>query len=292
MALAQQRRNRVIESPFSASMFFDSPKAPGPPSKKNSILSAIGTVLMLLVSYLHSFTVVVVVAAIVPALICTPISLEHLPEGNADIVVSDLANCLAQLEEETQTRRLGRNFAHLFDHAFVIPELTSVTDGTKDNAWLQEDRKPISAVPPFYPPMFISDPRPTQVVNQCWRFKGKSGLLGIQLSQPTRITSVALDSLRVWGMLDDSSLFPSELSGQCAYGFSTKAAFNSKSLVKADDLFGLLLDFEYDPHIQPTFKSFVIPVGVVTTLACITSAFIDNYDWGNTQYINDSVISA
>ncbi|KAJ3571366.1 hypothetical protein NP233_g3801 [Leucocoprinus birnbaumii] len=307
-------------------MFFDSPKATNPPPRKVGSLNiptSFAAGLMVFISYVNGFIAIIAASTIIPALVCAPAALEHLPDGvghicstfplsftvlrpyrNINDLVSNLTHRVVQLEEEVRGHHLRRNFAHLFDNAMLIPKITTLTEGMKENSWMYNPLPSYSIIGPAYLPIFTSDPRLAQVVDQCWQFKAKNGTLGIQLSQPTRITSIAIDNvhldtvsfdrgskaprvMRVWGMLDNQLLLPTEVSGRQAVEFSTnKAVFNSKSLVQAEELFAILLEFKYDPRIAPTYKLFTVPNHHWSTghyFRALVLEILDNWDTSVSQ---------
>ncbi len=155
-----------------------------------------------------------------------------------------------------------RNFAHFGDGARVLPEITSLTHGTKDNSWLHAS--PLARDFVYKnPPYIISDDQMT--IGACWEMERSTGTLGILLSEPTRISSVSIDNIpphlvsvassrrnprtvALWGMLPNSSItIPAAVEVRRAKQFLPNFAPGSRSLVKGKDIFVLLLSTHYDP---------------------------------------------
>lgn len=173
--------------------------------------------------------------------------------------------------ESVQSRGVEqlRNFAHFGDGARILPEVTSLTYGTRDNEWLYKEPS-AHGLMHRTPPYVTSDE--FMRIGDCWEFAGNRGTLSILLSEPTRITSIRLGNihpelvssastekspriLRLWGTLRDDVVVLSHVEVQQAIDFSQKSAFNSKSYLKDNDRFALLLEIDYDPRAE-TFQSF------------------------------------
>lgn len=165
-----------------------------------------------------------------------------------------------------------RNFAHFGDGARILVEVTSPTYGTKDNEWLFKEPSAHGAIHRT-PPYVVSDE--LMRIGDCWEFAGSRGVLGILLSEPTRITFMRLGTihpdlissmaaakaprvLRIWGNLSDGVVVPPDIEVRRAIDFSQKSAFNSKSFLRVHDRFALLLEIDYNPRVS-TFQDFPLP---------------------------------
>lgn len=224
-----------------------------------------------------------------PALLCIPRTRELLPAGvghickipslASDILAAQMlasfardegSPCVTAISPPLRGNEQVRNFAHFGDGARVLPELTSLTHGTKDNDWLSREPSThglFSRTPPY----IVSDE--VMRVGDCWEFDGSRGILGILLSEPTSIASIRLDnihpdlvssasaakaprSLRLWGLVEPNMVLPPDSTARPAVQFSVKSAFGSRSLIKSNDRFVLLLDVDYDPRTNLTPQVF------------------------------------
>lgn len=184
--------------------------------------------------------------------------------------VIDINTAIARVPQEVKH---PRNFAHFGDGARILPEVTSLTYGTKDNGWLSQDPSThglVSRTPPY----IVSDE--AMRIGDCWEFEGSRGTLGILLSEPTRIASIHLDNIspnlvswtsatktprtiHLWGLVGGDTVLPPGTRARHAVQFSAKSTFNPKSRLKASDNFALLLEVDYNPRAGPTSQLFSLP---------------------------------
>lgn len=136
----------------------------------------------------------------------------HLTALEADIptTLNVLVTCVANLEANVpamgtsplfhttnsksgrQEIKPARNFTHFGDGARVLAELTSLTQGTKDNRWLQGSPI-VGGLEYKNPPYVVSDDHMS--IGSCWEIEGSSGVLGILLSEPIHISSMGINAI-------------------------------------------------------------------------------------------------
>lgn len=185
--------------------------------------------------------------------------------------VNDISAAIVPVPQELKHLR---NFAHFGDGARILPEVTSLTYGTKDNGWLSQEPSThglVSRTPPY----IVSDE--AMRIGDCWEFEGSRGALGILLSEPTRIASIRLDSilpdlvswtsaaktprtLHLWGLVGDDVVLPPGARVRQAVQFSAKSVFRPKSHLKTSDKLALLLEVDYNSRAGSTSQTFSLPL--------------------------------
>lgn len=174
-------------------------------------------------------------------------------------------------ENNNLHHKLVRNFAHFGDGARVLPEITSLTFGTRDNRWLYAS-SPARDFIDKNPPYIISDDQ--MGVGSCWEIEGSTGILGVLLSESIFISSISIDSIHpslvsitshirnprsitLWGMLPNSSIIPPAAAEvRSAKQFLPNFVPGPRSYIKGKDSFVPLLSAFYDAHGAVTNQHF------------------------------------
>ncbi len=185
------------------------------------------------------------------------------------VTLDALLSRITALETNSWGFKRARNFAHFADGARILPELTSLTRGTKDNNWLRgflSDSGLVNKNPPYV----ISDDQMS--VGSCWEINGTAGVLGILLSEPIHVSSMSIDTIHpslvsatsslknprtiaLWGMLPNSPITPPvAIEIRRSEQFVLKHALRPNA--KAKEGFVLLLSVHYDPRVTTTNQVF------------------------------------